>query len=119
MTLVGAAGWVREGTTGPMLVFLGFTVASSWLGYRLRIFGSPTIEMDSKGLRYRCGGRAQTASWREISEIQWDFIRNEIRFMRKDGQKPIRTHRSLVTAEGEWFDMLIEEYWRPPRVRKP
>ena len=118
MTLVGAVGWVREGNPWPTLTFLAFTIAASWLNYRLRIFGSPTIDMDSKGLAWRSGKREESATWREISEIQWDWIRNEIRFVRSDGQPPIRTHRQLVTADGEWFDMLIEEYWNPPKRKR-
>ena len=119
MTLAGSIGWVREGHPGPTLVFLGFTLAASWLHYRLRIFGSPTIQMDKHGVRYRCGGREESAAWHDISEVQWDFIRSEIRFVRNDGQRPIRTHRQLVTDEGEWFDMLIEDYWKPPGRRQP
>ena len=71
--------------------------------------------MDSKGLVWRSGKRQESARWRDIAAIQWDFIRKEIRFMRKDGLPPIRTHNHLVTADGEWFDMLIEEYWNPPK----
>lgn len=115
MTLLGAAGWVREGNPWPMLAFLIFMLAASWLHYRLRIIGSPTVEMDHRGLRYRRGTSEEGAAWRDISEIQWDFYRNEIRFVRSDGRPPIRTHRQLVTADGESFDMLIEEYWTPPR----
>jgi len=118
MTLVGAIGWVREGNPWPTLGFLAFTIAASWLVYRLRVFGAPTIDMDSKGLAWRSGKREEFAAWRDISAIEWDFTRNEIRFVRKGGRPPIRTHSRLVTDDGEWFDMLIEEYWNPPKRRR-
>jgi len=113
-TLAGTAGWAREGNAGPAIAFLGMTLAATWLYYRNRIIGSPRLDVDRQGLSYVRGKQSTTAKWSEIARIEREFYRDEIRFIKRDGGRPIIVNSDMATATGERFDMLIEDYWKPP-----
>ena len=119
LALGGIAGWIRERNAAPAAVALLMTAAGTWLYYRLRVFGSPRLNVDEKGLRYRCGKRDVSAAWTDVVRIEPEFYRDELRFIRRDGGSPIIVSIDMTTADGERFDMLIEEYWEPagPRQR--
>lgn len=115
LTIGASFGVIREGAIAPFLVSLGMMLLASWVYYRLRILGSPTLDVDSKGLVYRVGRREWRARWAEIADMQWDFYRDQISFVRNDGQPPIRVSIDMTTRSGERFDMLFEDYWKPPK----
>ena len=91
------------------------TLLASWFYYRIRVIGSPTLEVDSKGLRYCVGRRDERAGWSDIAGMQWDFYRHQISFVRNNGQPPIRVSSDMTTRSGERFDMVCQDYWKPPK----
>ena len=115
LTILAAVGWAREGVIAPLLVSFAMMLGASWLYYRIRIFGSPTLNVDSTGLRYRIGRREAAARWTEIENVGWDFYRDEILFYRRGGERPIRVSIDMTTRAGERFDNLVEDYWRQPK----
>ena len=118
LTILGAFGVAREGAFAPFLVSLAMMLAASWLHYRMRLVGSPTLEVGPKGLRHRVGRREVHARWSDIADMQWDFYRDQISLIRKGGLPPIRISIDMTTAAGERFDMLIEDYWKPPKGQR-
>jgi hypothetical protein len=118
LTILAAVGWVREGAAAPFLVSFAMMLGASWLHYRIRVFGSPTLDVDSSGLRYRIGRRDVAAKWTEIENVGWDFYRDEILFYRRGGERPIRVSIDMTTRDGERFDNLVEDYWNPPTGRR-
>lgn len=118
LTILAAVGWVREGAIAPFLVSFAMMLAATWVYYRMRVVGSPTLDVDSRGLRYRVGRREIAAPWTDIENVGWDFFRDEILFYRRGGQRPIRVSIDMTTRDGERFDMLVEDYWKPPAERR-
>ena len=118
LTILAAFGWIREGAVAPFLVSFAMMLAASWLYYRIRVFGAPTLDVDRSGLRYRIGRREVTADWTEIENVGWDFYRDEILFYRRAGRRPIRVSIDMTTRDGERFDMVLEDYWNPPKGRR-
>lgn len=118
LTILAAVGWVREGAIAPFLVSFAMMLAATWVYYRIRVVGSPTLDVDSRGLRYRVGRREIAAPWTDIENVGWDFYRDEILFYRRGGQRPIRVSIDMTTRDGERFDMLVEDYWKPPAERR-
>ena len=117
LTILAAVGWVRERAIAPFAVSFAMMIAASWTYYRIRVFGSPTLEVDPKGLRYRIGRREYYADWKDVENVGWDFYRDEI-LVYPRGRKPIRFSIDMTTRTGERFDMLVEDYWKPPRRAK-
>ena len=115
LTIAASFGVVRERAIAPFLVSLGMTLLASWFYYRMRVIGSPTLEVDSNGLRYRVGRRDDRAQWSDVADMQWDFYRHQISFIRKDGQPPIRISIDMTSRTGERFDMVCQDYWKPPK----
>ena len=115
LTIMAAAGWIRERTIAPLLVSLAMTLLGSWFYYRQRVFGSPTLDVDSKGFCYRIGKREFRGKWAEVADMQWDFYRHEIRIVRHNGLSPIPVNIDMTTRTGERFDMVFQDYWKPPK----
>lgn len=114
LTLGNMVGWIRGRGSAAFVVSFLMLAGGTWLYYRLRVFGSPTLSVDRKGFRYSCGSREVSAAWSEIANVGWNFDRDEIRFIRKDGGRPVIISIDMTTAEGERFDNLVEDYWKPP-----
>lgn len=93
-------------------------LAASWVYYRIRIFGSPTLDADSIGLCYRIGRREYRVDWADVENVGWDFYRDEILVFPRGGARPIRFSIDMTTRTGERFDMVVEDYWKPPKRRK-
>lgn len=115
LTILASVGWVRERAFAPFAVSFAMMLAASWVYYRIRIFGSPTLDVDSNGLRYRIGRRECRAGWADVERVGWDFPRDEILVFRRGEKRPIRFSIDMTTPAGERFDMLLEEYWEPPK----
>ena len=118
LTIAGIAGWIRERTLAPLSAGLFLTAVASWFYYRRRVIGSPRLDVDREGLRFRSGKRDVRAAWADISAIRTDFYRDEIQFVRSDGEPPVIVSIDMTTGAGERFDNLMEEYWTPPEARR-
>jgi len=119
LTIVAAAGWVRERAIAPFAVSFGMMLAASWVYYRIRIFGSPTLDVDQKRLCYRIGRREYSVDWADVERVGWDFTRDEILVFPRAKARPIRFSIDMTTRTGERFDMVVEDYWKPPKRPKP
>ena len=120
LTIAASFGVIREQAIAPFLVSLAMMLVASWFYYRIRVIGSPTLDVGPKGVRYRVGRREANARWADIADMQWDFYRHQISLVRNDGQPPIRISIDMTTRSGERFDMLCQDYWKPPKgSRRP
>lgn len=102
--------WRLVGLTGTALLIAG----GIWLRLRDRFPGDPTLKVDAEGMSYRRGGREQRLKWTEVAAIRADFTLDRMLFIPTSGQKPIAMRHNMVTADGQAWAMLIEEYWQPP-----
>ena len=115
--LVLAPRILASPTRTSLLGLAAFTLLVAcgiWLQARLRFPGSPTLRVDGEGMCYIRGGRERRLAWKDVAEIQINYPRREFRFVPSSGGHPIVMHSHMVTADGRWFDSLIEEYWQPP-----
>jgi hypothetical protein len=116
LSLLGVAGWVREGNAAVPAVAIGLTLAASWLAYRGRLFGNPTLVVDPQQVRLTVGGREISAAWRDVERVSFGpYRRHEIWLVRRDGP-PIRFSDSMTTADGERFDMVFDDYLEAPKT---
>ena len=118
LSLVGTVGWVREGNPWPMLAALGLMAAGSWLAYRGRLLGAPTLIAQPERISFRRGRHEVSADWDDIERVTFGpYLRKEIWLVRRNGP-PISFSDSMTTADGERFDMVFEDYWTPPKERR-
>jgi len=109
------AGLVREGNVATLAVAAGMTLAALWLAYRGRLLGRPTLITGPTQLCFRKGRREVTAPWSDIERVSFGpYMRRELWLVRRSGA-PIRISDSMTTADGERFDMVFEDYWKPPK----
>jgi hypothetical protein len=93
--------------------------AGLYLGLRNRWPGRPTLIMDHERLVYSRFGRERALRWDEVERIgDGRYLAQEMMFVPVSGGKPIVVSSQMVTADGEYFLGLIEEYWTPPKKRR-
>ena len=95
---------------GALLVMGG-----TWLWFRQRFPGDPTLRVDAKGMSYIRGGRERGLEWAQVRAIQVDFTLDRMLFIPTSGEEPIVMHLNMVAADGRAWAMMIEEYWEPPK----
>lgn len=118
LSLLALIGWVREGNVAVLAASLAMTSAALWLAYRGRVFGDPTLIAEPTHVRFRKRGREVSAPWSDIESVSFGpYLRRELWLVRRSGD-PIRFSDSMTTAQGERFDMLIEDYLPPPKARR-
>ena len=88
-----------------------------WLWFRGRFPGDPVLRVDAKGMTYTRGGRQRGLKWTQVAEIRVDFTLDRMLFVPTSNEKPIVMHLNMVAADGRRWDMLIEEYWQPPKKK--
>ena len=110
LSLLALIGWAREGNAAVPTVSIAITLAASWLAYRGRLFGRPTLIAEPDRVRFRKGGREVAVPWSEIERVSFGpYLRGEYWLVRRCGA-PVRISNSMTTADGERFDMVIEDY---------
>ena len=109
--LAEAAFWPMIGLGGGILLIIG----GIWLWFRQRFPGDPTLRVDAKGMSYVRGNRSRSLKWSEVEAILFDFTLDRMLFVPNDGGKPISMRINMITADGRYWAMLIEEYWKPPK----
>lgn len=112
---------LRDGSSSSLAAAAGSALMMTgglWLALHDRWPGRPELFMDAQGLRYSRFGREQSMRWDEVASIEALYDRNQMRFVPVSGGKPITTRLQMVTEGGEWFAMLLEEYWTPPKERR-
>ena len=115
LSLLALVGLVREGNVATLAVSVGMTLAAAWLAYRGRLFGRPTLIAGPTQLCFRKGRREEIARWSDIERVSFGpYLRSELWLVRRSGA-PIRISDSMTTADGERFDMVFEDYWKPPK----
>lgn len=93
--------------TGPLML------AGWWINMRYRT-GRPSLTIDAEGLVYRRSGRERRLSWSNLERIEMNALPfNVLRLVPKDGSAPIPIDWNMVAADGDRFDMRVDDYWKP------
>ena len=115
LTILAIVGWLKSGGFAPLLVSLSLLAAATWVSFRIRYVGSPTLEIDRDKVRYRCGRREEVAQWSDVEGVSFGpYERNELWIVRRSGP-PIKFSSSMTSASGERFDMVFDDYLPPPK----
>jgi hypothetical protein len=102
------------GLAGGSLLILG----GIWLWFRQRFPGDPRLRVDAFGMSYVRGERERALRWSQVEAILVDFTLDRMLFVPTSGEKPIVMHRNMVSADGQEWAMLIENYWQPHLTRR-
>ena len=98
------------------LIAMALLIArGSWLWFRQRFPGDPTLRVDANGMSYLRRARERGLKWSEIAAIQADFTLDRMLFVPKSSGKPIVMRINMVSADGRCWAGLIENYWRAPK----